>query len=97
MATNDNTWRFRMIFVKINDLITDNQLITLKWMFRDEIRRMGEGDISTKGAFEFFQQLLERDIINMENLLRLIDALDKVGCGPAAQILRGIIILYLDL
>ena len=77
---------FRTILVKITDRISTSDLQKLKFIFSNQIRRDDDDHI----AINFFQQLLDRNIIDKENFSLLIDALEHVACYPAAQILKSI-------
>ena len=77
---------FRTILVKITDRISTNDLQKLKFIFSDQIRRDDEDHL----AIHFIQQLLDRNIIDRQNLSHLIDALEHVACHPAAQLLKSI-------
>jgi hypothetical protein len=82
----DPDTEFRTILVKITDRISSDELNKLRFIFSDKIKR----DDGNNNAIDLFRQLLDRGIIDKQNLSKLIIALDNVGCCPAAQILRGI-------
>jgi len=94
----------RKVLVKITDYISGNELRKLKFIFSNEIRRDGNDDTTINGAINFFQQLLDRGIIDSQNLSKLINALDDIACDQAAQLLKSILyyilihnlIIYLD-
>jgi len=87
---NSNTKELRGVLIKITDYISKNELRKIKFIFSDQIRREDIHDTTIIGAIDFFQQLLDRGIIDSENLSTSIRALDDVGCHQAAQILKSI-------
>ncbi len=92
MESSDS--ELRRVLVKITDYLSANELRKLKFIFADEIRREGLDDTTINGAIDFFQQLLDRNIIDNQNLSKLIIAFGDVGCFHAAQILKSILISY---
>jgi hypothetical protein len=86
----DSTTELRTVLVKITDYISGNELRKIKFIYSDKIRREGINDTTSNGAIDFFQQLLDRGIIDSQNLSTLISKLDDVGCHQAAQILKSI-------
>lgn len=76
---------FRTVLVKVADRISTNELQTLRFIFSDHIRRDGD-----TVAVNFFQQLLDRNIIDKQNFSILIRALEDTSCHRAAQLLKSI-------
>jgi hypothetical protein len=81
---------FRVVLVKITDLMSPDELNKLRFLFYNKIKRGDYVGTTIDGAIDLFRQLLDRAIIDRRNLSNLISALDDVGCRPAAQLLRGI-------
>ena len=79
--------------VKITDYISDIELRKMLFIFSNEIKREGYSDRIPIGTLDLFQQLLDRGIIDSQNLSKLIETLDDVGSHRAAQYLKGIVFL----
>jgi hypothetical protein len=86
----DSDTEFRAILVKITDFISADELNKLRFIFYNKIKRRYYPSTTIDGVIDLFGQLLDRDIINKQNLSNLINALDNVECCSAAQLLRSI-------
>ena len=78
---------FRTVLVRVADRISTSELQSLRFIFSDHIRR----DDNDHVAVNFFQQLLDRNIINRDNFSTLINALEVIACHPAARLLKSIL------
>ncbi|UJR16632.1 hypothetical protein I4U23_003532 [Adineta vaga] len=81
-------FEFRELLLKIHDLLSDNDRQRLHFVLGDDVPRNLRDDLSLGGTLRVLQALFDKAIINDQDCIYLIEALQKIRCFDAAKRLQ---------
>ncbi|CAF0987808.1 unnamed protein product [Adineta ricciae] len=81
-------FEFRELLLKIHDLLSDNDRERLHFLLGDDVPRNLRDDLSLGGTLRVLQALFDKAIINDQDCIYLIEALEKIRCFDASKRLK---------
>ena len=83
-------FEFRELLLKIHDLLSNNDRERLHFLLGDDVPRNLRDDLSLGGTLRVLQALFDKAIINEQDCIYLIEALEKIRCFDASKRLKGL-------
>lgn len=88
MSLESTICEFRVVLMKVANMITAQELSQLQWLFSDRLNTVDRKGSTVTIAIDLFQQLHDRNIIHKHDVSELITALDHVECIRISRILK---------
>ena len=87
-------FEFRELLLKIHDLLSNNDREGLHFLLGDDVPRNLRDDLSLGGTLRVLQALFDKAIINEQDCIYLIEALEKIRCFDASKRLKGLFSVF---
>jgi hypothetical protein len=90
----DEQFDFRVLLLKLQDCLSDNDRRRLHFIVGDTIPRYLRDDPTLGGTLSLLESLFDRAKISEQDFDYLIQAFSEIHCYEGVQRLRGIIIYF---